>query len=148
MAAISSNPDKNPCIGYHPSLGSKQEKIEMRLSFRWLLPLALLVVVSPLIVLAADDVLPHFISVDPLSGKIGTVITVTGENISKTQVAKVYFTDGKNDIEVPTTEHTDTSLKVTIPAKAKVGVRYRLMILTTGKEPKLIEQPVRVEVEE
>jgi len=27
-------------------------------------------------------------------------------------------------------------------------VRYRLMILTRGKEPKLIEQPVRVEVEE
>jgi hypothetical protein len=37
---------------------------------------------------------------------------------------------------------------VTIPAKAKVGVRYRLMILTKGKEPKLIEQPVRIEVEE
>jgi hypothetical protein len=37
---------------------------------------------------------------------------------------------------------------VAIPAKAKVGERYRLMILTKGKEPKLIEQPVRVEVVE
>jgi hypothetical protein len=63
-------------------------------------------------------------------------------------VDKVYFTDGQNDIVVPTSDQTDTSLKVTIPPKAKVGVRYRLMILTKGKEPKLIEQPVRVEVEE
>jgi len=29
-----------------------------------------------------------------------------------------------------------------------LGVRYRLMILTRGKDPKLIEQPVRVEVTE
>jgi hypothetical protein len=63
-------------------------------------------------------------------------------------VDKVYFTDGQNDIAVPVTDQADTSLKVAIPAKAKVGVRYRLMILTKGKEPKLIEQPVRVEVEE
>jgi hypothetical protein len=60
----------------------------------------------------------------------------------------VYFTDGQNDIAVPVTDQTDTALKVAIPAKAKVGERYRLMILTRGKEPKLIEQPVRVEVEE
>jgi hypothetical protein len=39
-------------------------------------------------------------------------------------------------------------LKVKIPATAKVGVRYKLMILTRGKDPKLIEQPVRIEVEE
>jgi hypothetical protein len=98
--------------------------------------------------LAAEDTLAHFTSVDPLSGKVGTVITVTGENIGKANIAEVYFTDGKNDMKVAVTEQTDTSLKVAIPAKATVGVRYRLMILTKGKEPKLIEQPVRVEVEE
>jgi hypothetical protein len=98
--------------------------------------------------LLAQDALPRFTAVDPTSGKIGAVVTVTGENIGKALVDKVYFTDGQNDIVVPTTDQTDTSLKVTIPAKAKAGVRYRLMILTKGKEPKLIEQPVRIEVEE
>jgi hypothetical protein len=119
----------------------------MRLSLKWLMPLFLLTVAAPPMLLAQES-LPRFTAVDPTSGKIGTVITVTGENIGKNTVDKVYFTDGQNDIAVPVTDQTDTGLKVTIPAKAKVGERYRLMILTKGKEPKLIEQPVRVEVEE
>jgi len=119
----------------------------MRLSLKWLMPLFLLMVATPPI-LSAQEALPRFTSVDPTSGKIGTVITITGENIGKALVDKVYFTDGQNDIAVPVTDQTDTTLKVAIPAKAKVGERYRLMILTKGKEPKLIEQPVRVEVEE
>ena len=121
----------------------------MRLSLKWLIPfiLLMLIVAAPPL-LKAQDNMPRFISVDPMSGKVGTVITVTGENIGKESVAEVYFTDGQNDIKVPAAEQSATSLKVTIPAKAKVGVRYKLMILTKGKEPKLIEQPVRVEVEE
>jgi hypothetical protein len=119
----------------------------MRLSLKWLMPLLLLMVAAPPMLLA-QEVLPRFSSVDPTSGKIGTVITVTGENIGKNVVDKVYFTDGQNDIAVVITDQADTTLKVAIPAKAKVGERYRLMILTKGKEPKLIEQPVRVEVVE
>lgn len=119
----------------------------MRLSLKWLIPLFLLSVAAPPMLLA-QETLPRFTTVDPTAGKVGTVITVTGENIGKNIVAKVYFTDGQNDIEVLTSEHTDTSLKVKIPEKAKVGIRYRLMILTRGKDPKLIEQPVRVEVQE
>jgi len=118
----------------------------MRLSLKWLLPLCLLVVAAPPMLLA-EDVLPRFTAVEPTTGKVGTVVTVTGENIGKTVVDKVYLTDGQNDIVVTATEQSDTSLKITIPDKAKSGVRYRLMILTKGKEPKLIEQPVRVEVE-
>jgi hypothetical protein len=119
----------------------------MRLSVKWLMPLFLLMVAAPPMLLA-QEALPRFASVEPASGKVGTVVTVTGENIGKSSVDKVYFTDGQNDIAVPVSDQTDTSLKVSIPAKAKVGERYRLMILTKGKEPKLIEQPVRVEVEE
>lgn len=124
-----------------------QENFEMRLSLKWLIPLFLLSVAAPPM-LFAQDTLPRFTSVDPTAGKVGTVITVTGENIGKNIIAKLYFTDGQNDIEVQATEQTETSLKVKIPEKAKVGVRYRLMILTRGKDPKLIEQPVRVEVQE
>jgi hypothetical protein len=119
----------------------------MRLSLKWLMPLFLLMVAAPPMLLA-QDALPRFTSVDPTSGKIGAVITVTGENIGKNVVDKVYFTDGQNDIAVAITDQADTTLKVAIPAKAKAGERYRLMILTKGKEPKLIEQPVRIEVEE
>ena len=118
----------------------------MRLSLKWLIPLFLLSVAAPPMLLA-QEILPRITSVDPTSGKVGDVITVTGENIGKNVVAKLYFTDGQNDIEAVTSDQTDTTLKAKIPEKAKVGVRYKLMILTRGKEPKLIEQPVRVEVE-
>jgi hypothetical protein len=88
-------------------------------------------------------------SVDPPNAKRGDVITVTGENLTKDMVAKVYLTDGgdgKNDIEVQVTEQTATSLKFKIPAKA-TG-RLALMILTTTKPAQLIEQPVKITIDD
>lgn len=95
----------------------------------------------------AQQTTPRMISVDPGNGKAGDEITVAGENLEKAQVAKVYLTDGKNDVLVVVTEQTPTSIKFKIPGKATAG-RFALMLLTTGKEPKLIEQPVKLTVEE
>ncbi len=39
-----------------------------------------------------------------------------------------------------------TAIKFKIPTKVSTG-RFALMLLTTGKEPKLIEQPVKLTVE-
>jgi len=86
-------------------------------------------------------------SVDPMNGKIGDVLVVTGENLTKESVAKLYLTDGTNDVQVDMMEQTATTIKFKIPAKAKPG-RVAIMVLTTGKEPKLIEQPVKVTVDE
>lgn len=85
--------------------------------------------------------------VEPTNGKAGDILAVTGENLAKPPVEKVYLTDGKVDIEVQVTEQAATSIKFKIPAKAKPG-RFSLMILTGGKDPRLIEQPVKVTVEE
>jgi dihydrodipicolinate reductase len=90
---------------------------------------------------------PKMSAVDPGTGRAGDEITVTGENLEKAQVAKVYLTDQKNDVLVDLTEQTATSLKFKIPTKATAG-RFALMLLTTGKEPKLIEQPVKLTVEQ
>ena len=97
------------------------------------------------LVLFAQEAMPRMSSVDPASGKAGDVIAVTGENLDKANVGKVYLTDGKNDLECEVTGQTATEIKVKIPAKA-TG-RMALMILTAGKEPKLIEQPVKVTIE-
>jgi hypothetical protein len=97
--------------------------------------------------LMAQEAIPRCTTIEPMSGKVGTDIVVTGENLDKNLVAKLYLTDGKNDIELAIAEQTATTLKAKIPAKAVVGERYKLMVLTKGKEPKLIEQPVRFEVE-
>jgi hypothetical protein len=94
----------------------------------------------------AQSPTPRMTLADPVTGKVGDVITVTGENLSKDFVAKVYLTDGneKNDREVQITEQTATSLKFKIPAKASGPMA--LMILTVAKPQQLIQQPVRVEV--
>jgi len=95
----------------------------------------------------AQTAMPRMASVDPMNGKIGDVLVVTGENLTKESVAKLYLTDGTNDVQVDMMEQTATTIKFKIPAKAKPG-RVAIMVLTTGKDPKLIEQPVKVTVDE
>jgi len=87
------------------------------------------------------------LSVDPPSGKKGDVVAVSGENLQKDQVDKVFLTDGKNDTPVEVTEQTATSLKFKIPASVTSGGRLAVMILTKGKDPKYIEQPVKIMIE-
>ncbi len=94
----------------------------------------------------AQEAMPRMTSVEPGNGKAGDELTVTGENLTKATVAKVYLTDGKNDTEVQVSDQNATTIKFKIPAGAKTG-RFSLMILTAGKEPKYIEQPVRVTIE-
>ena len=107
--------------------------------------------VAPLVVavmLSADaqQVMPRMSSVEPGNGKAGDMITIAGESLQKDTVAKVYLTDGKNDTEVQIVEQSATEIKFKIPAK--VSGRLALMILTVGKDAKLMEQPVKVQVDE
>jgi hypothetical protein len=93
--------------------------------------------------------MPRMTAVEPQNGKSGDVIVVSGENLQKDAVAKVYLTDGKNDIEVSIDAQTEKELKFKIPAKA-TG-RLSLMILTASKDAKdqkLIEQPVKVQIDQ
>jgi hypothetical protein len=94
---------------------------------------------------AFGQAMPRMTGVDPQNGKSGDEIVVTGENLHKDVVAKVYLTDGKNDIEVPISNQTEKEIKFKIPAKA-TG-RLSLMVLTTGKDAKLIEQPVKLQID-
>ena len=97
-------------------------------------------------VLAAQQSMPRMTTVEPANGKVGDVLVVAGENLEKAAVKEVYLTVGNTDLKVEVTEQAATELKFKIPAKATAG-RYSIMILTAGKEPKLIEQPVKVTVE-
>ena len=113
----------------------------MKLSF-------IVFVAAALCVVFAQQSMPRMSTVEPGNGKTGDVITVAGENLQKDLVAKVYLTDGKIDTEVQITEQSPTSIKFKIPAKAAAGNRLALMVLTTGKDPKLMEQPVKVQIDE
>jgi hypothetical protein len=116
-------------------------RFQMKLSL--ILTLLLAVCVAAL----GQQAMPRMTVVEPGNGKAGDVIAVTGENLEKTNVAKVYLTDGKNDTQVEVTDQTATSIKFKIPPKAAAG-KFSLMILTTGNEARLIEQPVKLTVEE
>ena len=109
--------------------------------------LAILFFLAASLAASAQPAMPRLTGVDPDSGKAGDVITAAGEHLDKAVVAKLYLTDGKNDVPVEITDQTATAIKFKIPAKAAPG-RLTLMFLTTGKEPKLIEQPVKLVVEE
>jgi hypothetical protein len=94
----------------------------------------------------AQTVSPRMTTVEPASGKVGDTVAVMGENLAQAVVAKVFLTDGKNDTPVTVTEQTDTTIKFTIP-KVPAG-RLTIMVLTTGKDAKYIEQPVKLTIEE
>ena len=111
----------------------------MKLSF--LLPL----IAAAGLVALAQEAMPRMTTVEPYSGKVGDVITITGENLDKGNVAKVFLIDDKNDLPCEVTDQTATSIKVKIPAKA--AGRMAFMIRTGGKEPRDIVQPVKVSIE-
>ena len=96
--------------------------------------------------LIGQSTIPQMQKVDPASGRSGDVVAVTGDNLDQDTVAALYLTDSKEDMKVEITEQTATVIKFKIPANAKTG-RLALMVLTKGKDPKLIEEPVKVLIE-
>jgi hypothetical protein len=119
----------------------KGPDFQMKLSF------AVTLLVAASFAAFAQQAMPRMASVEPQNGKSGDVLVVSGENLQKDAVTKLFLTDGTNDTPVEITEQSATAIKFKIPAKAKPG-RVALLVLTGGKEPKLIEQPVKVTVEE
>jgi hypothetical protein len=112
----------------------------MKVSF--ITPLAALAAIA----LYAQQAMPRMTGVEPDSAKAGDVLTVSGEHLGKGEVVELYLTDGKKDTKVQMTEQGSTAIKFKVPDKAAAG-RFALMVLTGGKEPKLIEQPVKVTIE-
>jgi len=90
--------------------------------------------------------LPTISSVEPASGKGGDVLSIQGANLGQDTIAQLYLTDGKTDLKVQMIEQTSTSIRFRIPPEARPG-RFALMVLTKGKDPKLIELPVKIVVE-
>ncbi len=115
----------------------------MRRSFILLLVLAL---VLPAILLAATGV-PIMRALDRDEAMRGDTVIVSGDHLSKANVAELYLTDGKNDVKVTISEQTEATIKFLIGKDVKFG-RYSLMILTGGDAPMFIEQPVKLNIVE
>ncbi len=90
---------------------------------------------------------PQMHTVQPDSGKIGSVLRIHGVYLGKTTVDEVYLTDHTFDMKVKVLDQADDSIEFRIPPSVKPG-RLQLLVKTTGKQPLLIEQPVYITVEQ
>jgi hypothetical protein len=90
---------------------------------------------------------PVMRTVSPETGQAGTLHVVTGDCLNSTLVRQVFLTLGQTDIALEVIAQSDITIHFRIPRGTRAG-RYTLMVLTGGKTPKLIEQPVKLMVTE
>ena len=117
-------------------------------SSHFLLILTLLLLLTAVVstsALAQADY-PRISSVEPDTGSAGDVLIVAGKNLDKANVKELYITDGQTDWKTEILEQSAEAIKFKIPANVKTG-RFNLMVLTAGKDPRLIEEPVKVNIQ-
>ena len=85
--------------------------------------------------------------VEPYKVKAGAEVVVTGDNLSKKYVADVFLQIRGANTKVEVLEQSDTTLKFRVPETVKPG-SYRIIVLLTTVEPVLIEEPVKLIIEE
>ncbi len=102
--------------------------------------------VSASISFAGDDA-PQVNGMSPKNAKPGQVLDITGISLDANKIDEVYLTDHKFDMRVKVLEQNEHLIKFRIPPFAKPG-RMQLLLLTKGEEPKLLEQPCYVVIEE
>ena len=95
----------------------------------------------------AYDQAPQVSGMSPKSAKPGQVLDITGISLDASRIDEVFLTDHKYDMRVKVLEQNDKLIKFRVPPFAKPG-RMQLLLLTKGEEPKLLEQPVYVVIEE
>jgi hypothetical protein len=107
------------------------------------------VLVVLICVFAATDLkaqsMPMIRTVDPYSVKVGAEVVASGDNLGKEVVAEVYVGAGGKNTRVEVTSQTEKEIKFKIP-NVKPGA-YRVLVLTKGAEPTIIEEPVKLMVE-
>jgi len=86
-------------------------------------------------------------SVRPESGKVGAVLRVRGSELSKEKIDSVYLSDQTLDMMVKVLSQTDNVIEFRIPPSVKPG-RFQLVLKTAGKQPRILEMPVYIKVEE
>jgi hypothetical protein len=85
--------------------------------------------------------------VEPGTAKVGDEVLVTGDNLGKQYVAEIFLTAGKESHKVEVLSQEDKAVKIKVPAGVKAGA-YRITVLIKSADPMLIEEPVRLVIEE
>jgi hypothetical protein len=85
--------------------------------------------------------------VEPATVRAGNEVVATGDNLGKAVVAEVYLTANNVNTKVEVLAQADNEIRFRVPAGQKPGA-YRVTVLMRSAEPVLIEEPVRLVVEE
>ena len=85
---------------------------------------------------------PKVSGVEPAAGKVGSSITVNGENLGKDVVEEVYFSDDVKDYPAQLSEQSATKMVVKIP-EVKAG-GYNISVKVGNN---IFIQPIRITVE-
>ena len=94
----------------------------------------------------ASDPAPQMTDISQKTAKPGEIITVSGQGLNSKNI-EIYLTDHKFDMRVKVLEQKETTIRFRVPPFAKPG-RTQLLFLTRGDEPKLLEQPVYLLIED
>ena len=117
----------------------------MKTPFSLLITVVALVVLFPGHLLSIDGI-PAMTVVNPDTAKSGDLVSIEGSNLGKTNVAGLFLTDGSKDWKCDIVEQSEGAIKFKVPANTEKG-RLALMILTAGKDAKLLELPNKLTVE-
>src|SRR5271170_1344196 len=96
---------------------------------------------------AGPDDSPQMNSLSAKTAKPGDVVDISGLGLGNKAVDEVYLTDHKFDMKVKLLEQDDKVIKFRVPPFAKPG-RVQLLMLTKGDDPKLLEEPLYIMIEE
>jgi len=113
--------------------------------------LLLVLALSPVVALAgdgpADDAATEMQSISVKTAKPGDIVDITGVGLSERKVDELYLTDHKFDMRVKVVEQNETLIRFRVPPFAKPG-RMQVLALTKGEEPKLLEVPLYILIED
>jgi hypothetical protein len=96
---------------------------------------------------APRDAAPQMDSLSVKNAKPGDVIDIVGVGLSDRKIDEVYLTDHKFDMRVKLLEQNETLIRFRVPPFAKPG-RMQILALTKGDDPKLLEQPLYILIED
>ncbi len=96
---------------------------------------------------ATDGDAPQMNTISAKTAKPGDIIEITGVGLEAAKVDEIYLTDHKFDMKVKVLDQNDKSVKMRVPPFAKPG-RMQLLVLTKGDDPKLLEQPLFLLIED
>ncbi len=89
---------------------------------------------------------PTVITVQPDSCKVGDEVEAQGSYLGRETVAALYLTNGKGNLKVAIIQQSATAIRFRIPFAAEPG-RYTLLVLVTGRERNLVQEPVQILIE-